>query len=74
MFNNLNDKIKKHKYWLEKYTVEVATGPSRINENTYNYYRDLYKDTMGIAWAATEAKELATYTPSKSVEKEEIEQ
>lgn len=70
MYNNLNDKIKKHKYWVEKYTVEVATGPSRMNENTYKYYRDLYKDTMGMEWAATEAKRLATYTPSKSVEKE----
>ena len=70
MLTDYNSKIDLDNYWKEKYSVEVATGSNQINEDTYKYYRDLYKDQMGMEWAATEAKRLATYTPTKTVTKE----
>jgi hypothetical protein len=70
MLSDYKNKINFNSYWREKYIEKVRTGPDQIDEKTYKYYRDIYKESMGMEWAATEAKRLSTYTPTKSVEKE----
>jgi hypothetical protein len=70
MLEKYNSSIDFKNYWKEKYSVKVRDGQNQIDEATYNYYRDYYKKNMGLEWAVREAKRLATYTPTKHLEKE----